>query len=148
MLHTQQPVLIKRINLPIVVARQRVQHQIHYIWFVQEYVTRYKNKIVLFPVSPVPNKHNLVWKQKFFLVGAEPEQYYSSKVNKVKEKYKLIHKTTGKVYRSYYRRPKRGNWERCFIPGQKKHLVIYRLLLFPNCCNVPLKVSQYHKIHK
>ena len=144
LLHTQQPVLIKAINLPIVVARQRVKQETYYfLLFVQEYVTRYKN--VLFPV---PNKHNLVWKQKFFLVGAEPEQYYSSKVNRVKEKYKLIHKTTGKVYRSYYRRPKRGNWERCFIPGQKKHLVIYRLLLFPNCCNVPLKVSQYHKIHK
>ena len=68
--------------------------------------------------------HNHVWKQKCLLVGAQPERCYNSKnrggnVNTVEGKYKIIHKTTGKVYRTYYRKPKRENWETSYIRGEK-----------------------------
>lgn len=63
------------------------------------------------------HRHNHVWKEKCLVVGARPEQYYCDKsrggtVNAAIGKYQLINTTTGKVHRSYYRRPGKKTLER------------------------------------
>jgi hypothetical protein len=79
--------------------------------------------------------HDGFWKQKCLLVGARPERCYNPKskggnVNTLEGKYKLIHKTTGKVYRTYHRKPKKIiNWETSYIPGKKVETFGYLKLI-------------------
>ncbi len=63
------------------------------------------------------HRHDDVWKEKCLVVGARPEQYYRYKsrggtVNAPIGKYQVINTTTGKVHRSYYRRPGKKTFER------------------------------------
>ena len=41
-------------------------------------------------------------------------------VKQVKGKYKLINKETGKVYKQYYRKPKRKDWSASWIQGKRR----------------------------
>lgn len=89
--------------------------------------------------------HDGFWKQKCLLVGAGPERCYSSKnkggnVNTLEGKYKLIHKTTGKVYQTYHRKPKKKITGKnfIFVVKRQRHLVIYSSFL-PNNLRISKK---------
>jgi len=68
--------------------------------------------------------HDYVWKSWCRKVGARPQRCYKAErnggtVKTLKGKYILVNKSTGQIYKTYYRRPKRMDWSTRWIGGKK-----------------------------
>ncbi len=63
--------------------------------------------------------HDHRWKSICVEIGARPEACYDNNVVQPDAPWQLVHKTTGEVFRSYYKKPRR-KWGQVWIRGRKQ----------------------------